>query len=194
MPPWLLQRTQQLTHDLAPAQRDPLHYLELQQTQESKHGWMDGWVRVLRPFNSISVISRWWKGEHERLCAMTCRLGSRRISPPAGFEPATPWTEVGRANRSAMQTLLGIKTVPRMTNNKAASWQNQQNGMCTQQRLRSAWASAKSDQSLCCPHEESLGPTERTAKTLNRLGWFPGWSESSLGARQYVGFVTRRLK
>ena len=25
---------------------------------------MDGWVRVLRPFNSISVILRWWKGEH----------------------------------------------------------------------------------------------------------------------------------
>ena len=55
---------------------------------------MDGWVRVLRPFNSISVISRRWKGEHERLCAMKHRLGSRRISPPAGSEPATPWTEV----------------------------------------------------------------------------------------------------
>ena len=32
--------------------------------------WMDGWVRVLHPFNSISVILRRWKGEHERLCAM----------------------------------------------------------------------------------------------------------------------------
>ena len=30
----------------------------------------------------------------------------------------------------------------------ATSWQNQQNGMCTQRRLRSAWASAQSDQSL----------------------------------------------
>ena len=29
--------------------------------------------------------------------------------------------------------------------------------LCTQQRLRSAWASAQSDQSLCCPHEETLG-------------------------------------
>ena len=48
---------------------------------------MDGWVRVLHPFNSISVISRQWKGEHERLCAMKRRLGSGRISPPAGFEP-----------------------------------------------------------------------------------------------------------
>ena len=61
---------------------------------------MDGWVRVLRPFDSISVISRRWKGEHERLCAMKRRLGSGRISPPAGFEPATPWSEVGRANQA----------------------------------------------------------------------------------------------
>ena len=68
--------------------------------------WMDGWVRVLRPFNSISVISRRWKGEHERLCAMKRRLGSGRISSPAGFEPATPWSEVGSANRSATRTLL----------------------------------------------------------------------------------------
>ena len=40
----------------------------------------------------------------------------------------------------------------------AASWQNQQNGMCAQQRLRSAWASAQSDQSLHCLHDESLDP------------------------------------
>ena len=30
---------------------------------------------------------------------MKRRLGSGRISPPAGFEPATPWSEVGSANR-----------------------------------------------------------------------------------------------
>ena len=86
-------------------------------TEKASKGWlsirydlsvvlMDGWVRVLRPFNSISVISRRWKGEHERLCAMKCRLGSGRISPPAGFEPLTPWSEVGSANRSATRTLL----------------------------------------------------------------------------------------
>ena len=34
----------------------------------------------------------------------------------------------------------------------AASWQNQQNGRCAQRRLRSAWASAQSDQSLRWPH------------------------------------------
>ena len=30
--------------------------------------------------------------------------------------------------------------------------------VCAQRRLKSAWVSAQSDQSLCCPHEESLGP------------------------------------
>ena len=40
----------------------------------------------------------------------------------------------------------------------AASWQKKQNGMCAQRRLRSAWASAQSDHSLRCPHEESSGP------------------------------------
>ena len=66
-----------------------------------------------------------------------------------------------------------------------ASWQNQQNGNCAQRRLRSAWASAQSDQSLRCPHEQSLGSyltIERTAKALVRLGGYPGWSESWLGA------------
>ena len=46
--------------------------------------WMDEIGFFLRPFNSISVISRRWEGEHERLCAMKRRLGSGRISPPAG--------------------------------------------------------------------------------------------------------------
>ena len=67
----------------------------------------------------------------------------------------------------------------------AASWQNQQNGMCAQGSLRSAWASAQCDQSFRCPHEESLGPylpVEHTAKILIRLGRYPGWSESSLDA------------
>ena len=56
--------------------------------------------------------------------------------------------------------------------------------MCPQWSLRSAWASAQSDQSLRCPHEEALGPClslKRTAKTLIRLDGCPGWSESSLG-------------
>ena len=49
--------------------------------------------------------------------------------------------------------------------------------LCAQRRLRSAWASAQSDQSLRCPHEEKLDPKlpiERTAKALIRLGGCPG--------------------
>ena len=69
--------------------------------------------------------------------------------------------------------------------NWAASWQNQQNGMCAQRRLRSAWASAQSDQSLRCAFSWLLRTQSflvRTAKTQIRLGGCPGWSESSLGA------------
>ena len=33
-----------------------------------------------------------------------------------------------------------------------------QNDLCVKRRLRSAWAFAQSDQSLRCPHEETLGP------------------------------------
>ena len=45
--------------------------------------------------------------------------------------------------------------------------------VCTQRRLRSTWASAQSNQRLCCPHEESFGPKlpiKCTAETLIRLG------------------------
>ena len=74
-----------------------------------------------------------------------------------------------------------------------ASWQNQQNGMCAQRRLRSAQA----DQSLRCPHEESLGPKlpiERTAKTdqtgrMPRLSW-----DFARAHSHFDGFVMRRLK
>ena len=60
--------------------------------------------------------------------------------------------------------------------------------VCAQPRLRSAWASAQSDQSLRCIHEETLGPqlpTEHNAKTLIRLGGCPGWSEFSLGSQSF---------
>ena len=48
-------------------------------------------------------------------------------------------------------------------------------------RLRSAWASAQSDQSLCCPHEESL-PIEHKVKTDAQTDL------SSLGAHPFCWF------
>ena len=62
----------------------------------------------------------------------------------------------------------------------ATSWQNQQNDLCAQQRLRSAWASAQSDQSLHCLHEETLRPPLPIEH--------PGWSESSLGPQSFCWF------
>ena len=62
--------------------------------------------------------------------------------------------------------------------------------VCAQRRLRSAWASAQSDQSLLCPHEERLGLSYplSTRRRLIRLGGCPGWSESSLGAHSLCWF------
>ena len=68
--------------------------------------------------------------------------------------------------------------------------------VCAQRRLRSAWASAQSDQSLRCAHEESLGPylsIGRTAKTLIKLGGHPDLSLRWAHTHS-VGFVMSRLK
>ena len=57
--------------------------------------------------------------------------------------------------------------------------------LCAHRRLRSAWASAQSDQSRRCPLIEPLrsqGFFMRTAKTLIRIGGCPAWFESSLGS------------
>ena len=44
----------------------------------------------------------------------------------------------------------------------AVAWQNQQINMCAQQRLRSSWASAQSDHSLRCLHDETLTRSSTT--------------------------------
>ena len=69
--------------------------------------------------------------------------------------------------------------------------------MCAQPRLRSAWAFAQSDQSLLCPHEETLGPLlpiEHTAKTL--IDWADAQADLSLRwtHTHFAGFVMSRLK
>ena len=77
----------------------------------------------------------------------------------------------------------------------AALWQNQQNGMCAQRRLSSAWAFAQSDQSSLSAwrklvslatnwaHSESSDQTGR----MPRLIWvFAGHTW------HFIGFVTRR--
>ena len=61
--------------------------------------------------------------------------------------------------------------------------------LCAQRRLRSAWASAQSEQSSLSAWRKLRSlPINRTAKTLIRLGECPGWSESSLGAHSLCSF------
>ena len=74
----------------------------------------------------------------------------------------------------------------------AASWQNQQNGMCTQISLVNCpvW----SESSLSAWRKlGSLLPIERTLETLIRLGRCPGWSASSLGAQSFCWFCHGKL-
>ena len=66
--------------------------------------------------------------------------------------------------------------------------------MCAQRRVRSAWTSAQSDQSLRCAlngYLRTQGFYMRTAKTLVRLGGCSGWSESSLGAHAILLVLSR---
>ena len=121
-------------------------------------------AQVHWPVQNVQVWNvRVWNVQvqkHLNVLVNDCRFG---ISPVNYPDPDHPGPKsLGPGTTSYKQGDL----------NWAASWQNQQNGMC-----------AQSDQSLCCPHEESLGPylpIERTVKTLIRLGGYPGWSESSL--------------
>ena len=63
--------------------------------------------------------------------------------------------------------------------------------VCAQRRLRSARASAQSDQSLGCVLNGLLRTQAffmQTVRSLIRLGGCPGWSESSLGAQSLCWF------
>ena len=78
----------------------------------------------------------------------------------------------------------------------AASWQNQQNGICTQRRVGSAWASAESDQSLCCLHEESgsLATHWAHSEDCDQIGRVPRLIWVFAGCTDhFVDFVMRWL-
>ena len=58
--------------------------------------------------------------------------------------------------------------------------------MCTLQRLRSAWASAQSDLSLCCAKGPML--LHADSEDSDQTCGCPGWSESSLEHRSFCWF------
>ena len=57
----------------------------------------------------------------------------------------------------------------------AASWQNQQKRLCAQRRLRSAWASAQSDQSSLCSQCVAKDPSflQADSEDSDQTGWMP---------------------
>ena len=78
----------------------------------------------------------------------------------------------------------------------ATAWQNQQNDLCTQRRLRSAWASAQSDQSSLsawgkfsslATHEEHIEDSDQTEQMPRLILVFTGHT------CHFVGFVMMRL-
>ena len=78
----------------------------------------------------------------------------------------------------------------------AAAWQNQQNDLCTQRRLRSAWASAQSDQSSVSAWRKlgSLATYWAYSKDSDQTGQMPRLIWVFAGRTgQFVGFVMRRL-
>ena len=52
--------------------------------------------------------------------------------------------------------------------------------LCAQQRLRSAWASAQSDQSVRCQHEESFGTSSYFKLSKDWSDWVDDQADLSL--------------
>ena len=81
---------------------------------------------LFKQVHTILLTALWKKkcvsGEHERLCAMKCRLGSGRISPQAGFEPATRRSKVGTARKPNLRPT----TLPLFSNLTRGSYDNAQ--------------------------------------------------------------------
>ena len=78
----------------------------------------------------------------------------------------------------------------------AASWQNQPNGLCAQRRLRSAWASAQSDQSSLSAWRKlgSLTTHWMHREYSDQTGWMPRLIWVFAGRTgHFVGFVMRWL-
>ena len=66
----------------------------------------------------------------------------------------------------------------------ATEWENVPSGMCAQRRLKTSCASAQSDQSLRCPHEEILHPwlsKKCPVRIMIEPREYATWSESEKG-------------
>ena len=81
------------------------------------------------------------------------------------------------------------------TNIWAATWQNQQNDMCAQRRLRSTWASAQSDQSSLYAWRKLGSLATHRAHSEDWSEWADAQADLSLrwAHSHFVVFVMSRL-
>ena len=78
----------------------------------------------------------------------------------------------------------------------ATAWQNQLNDLCAQQRLRSAWASAPTDQSSLCIQWVAKDPwfLHADSKDFDQTGWISRLIWVFAGRTcHFVGFVMLQL-
>ena len=81
------------------------YYITIAECQTDVMRWMD----ELGFYIPSTVFQSFWDDGRMNMkgsVQWSAVLGSGRISPPAGFELPTPWSEVGSVNRSATRTLL----------------------------------------------------------------------------------------
>ena len=102
-------------------------------------------IRLMRPYNRLWCAD--WKFRH---------VGNKACQMLPNSYPE--WQNFLSAPKNHCISILFLAHSSLDNYISAAAWQNKYNGLCAQWRLRSAWASAQSDQSLRCPHEESLVP------------------------------------
>ena len=84
-----------------------------------------------------------------------------------------------------------------MRYNWAATWQSQQSDCAPSERSRSAWASAQSDQSVCCPREKAwVLSFPLSAQRRLWSDWADAQADLSLrwAHSHFVGLVMRRLE
>ena len=167
------------------------------------HGEMQKKIKVRNKKKNVTIeqygtvsLAR-WSFEMHKACQSNYIPGNIYLNYFT-FLSRNRWVEARQNQQNDMCALQRLesawalrvaKDLDLQTNSEAVAKANRSHDMtkptkwlCAQRKLRS---SAQSDQSLRCPHEESLDlklPIGRTAKTLFRLGGCPGWSESSLGA------------
>ena len=124
------------------------------QSHQSLRWWHTWSMEVNEGSNQTpDIYSTGWL----RMCVwrMSLRRTKRTIICLGSSTSLPPWMpgSITLQNTTDMQymTRFNITYLSRdMT--KPTKW------VCAQLRLRSAWASAQSDQSLRCPHKETLGP------------------------------------